>query len=315
VRFKLELTKWNRAAAQGMNARKKSVLTLIVFAGTLLPGACAQLATTQVGGLQISVDQVFLSGDKHDLDCSVAVKFGGIAVNQAVSMSQVRVIRAVDDTGKNLIRTNGPISRPSAKWRWYGSQAFYQLVPLKSPSTNGKPIRRLEAEVDIFSPTAANGGLVILSNATARPGEALTGGAIDKHHLTLVYHTMESFEKAHPRANRTLTVAGPGEEERFESFFPGILNDPDGAPRKRVTFLAQDPEQTLVNLGLQATDGGIIKNPAAISGSNVESLYGFDFDAKPPPSLNLVAYVAVPEATQTIRFVLENISVPPLLAR
>jgi hypothetical protein len=294
----------------------RHVLTLLVFTGSWLPGARAQLATTQVGGLQISVDRVFLSGNARDLDCSVAIKFGGTTADHVVSMSQVKVIRAVDDTGRDLIRTNGPISKASAKWRWYGSQAFYQLVPLKSPSTDGKPIRRLEAEVEIFTPTAANGGLVILSNATARPGEVLTHAANDKHRLTLVFHTMESFEKTRSDADKAPAVAGPGGEETLAGFFPGILNDPDGTPRKRVTFLAQDPDQTLVNLGLQTTDGGIIKQPTAISRSNVApSLYAFDFDAKPPTSLNLVVYVAVPEAVHTIRFVLENISVPPLQTR
>src|SRR5689334_12688681 len=142
-----------------MNATERTVLTLILLAGSLLPHARAQLATTQAGGLQISAEQVYLSGDTRDLDCSVAIKFTGGTASNAAGMSHVKVIRAVDEAGKDLIRTNRPISTPSAKWL-PGSRAFYQVVPLKSPSNTGKPIRLIEAEVELFTPTAANGGLV-----------------------------------------------------------------------------------------------------------------------------------------------------------
>jgi len=75
-----------------------------VFGASLV--ASAQLAGTQLDGLQINCTGIYTSGDTRNPDCAIGLEFTGPKADGAVCVSRVRVIRAEDDTGRDLVRTN-----------------------------------------------------------------------------------------------------------------------------------------------------------------------------------------------------------------
>ncbi|HEY5043178.1 MAG TPA: hypothetical protein VIK53_14385, partial [Verrucomicrobiae bacterium] len=89
----------------GRTTKKTAILLSVICLGAWLD-ADAQLADTQLDGLQIQVASIYRFGDSRDLDCSVGLKFTGAKADSSIGMSPVKIIQAVDDTGMDLVRTN-----------------------------------------------------------------------------------------------------------------------------------------------------------------------------------------------------------------
>jgi hypothetical protein len=110
--------------------------------------ASAQLASTQLDGLQINCTGIYLSGDSRDLDCSIGLEFTGQKADHAVRVSRVKIIRAEDDTGMDLVRTNKNFS-PGSDSPGSDGGLFQMIRGLKSPAPKAKAIRQLEAEAPV----------------------------------------------------------------------------------------------------------------------------------------------------------------------
>jgi len=270
-------------------AEKTVILLTAICLGTWLD-ASAQLASTKLDGLQISVASIYRFGDSRNLDCSIGLKFTGEKADRAISISPVKIIQAVDDTGMDLVRTNkhsfpGDDWLPSRTSLW-----FWQTVGgLKAPAPEAKAIRHLEAEVVLFAPTA---NTPVLTNFMSRPGTVLHQVTLDQYQVKISYD----------RETNSLPPSG------------SLIIDNSSAAKtagKTILLKVDDPQHKLVSLAFQKTGGGIlatISKNQSVFGSHTEFTYGFL--EVPPPDLNLVVYVASPEASDKVRFSLDNIRLP-----
>jgi len=253
-----------------MFATQSIILLPIAFFGIWFD-ASAQLASTQLDGLKVSVASIFRWGDARDLDCTIGLQFTGEKADRAVTLSRVKIIQAVDDTGMDLVRTNQP---NDANTDWSPSKTtpgFWLMVNgLKSPAPNAKTIRHLEAETDFFAPTAST---PILTNFNSRPGSFRHQSTLDLYQVKICFDR----EINHPPPPGSLII-----------------------------------DNSIVgSLAFQKSDGGIL--PAkrliqSINGAHTDFTYGFQ--EVPPSNLNLVVYLATPEASERVRFRLDNIRLP-----
>ena len=244
----------------------------------------AQLASTNLDGLHIAVANIYRSGDSRDLDCSIGFNFSGEMTERAIGLSSVKILEAVDDTGKSLIRTNrhsvvddrlAPARRISGLW---------QLAHgLKSPAPNAKTIRHLEAEVELYTPTT---NTPVLTNFMSKPGKVLHQETLDQYPIKIIYES---------EAND----APPG----------SLIIDRNAG--KSILLRVDDPQHKLVKMAFQKVDGRMLATPRvgrSVFGSHTD--YHFVFPKPPPHDLNLVVYVATPKATDKVRFGLDNIRLP-----
>jgi hypothetical protein len=272
-------------------ANRIAVGLALIFLGTGFDTP-AQLASTKLEGLQIQADSIYRSGVSRDLDCSIGLKFTGEKADRAISMSPVKIIKAVDDTGMDLVRTNKhsfsasdwpPQPQKNPLW-------FWQIVGgLKAPAPNAKTIRHLEVEVVFFAPTA---GTPVLTNFMAKPGAILHQATLDQYQVQIRYDR----ETNNPPPPGSLIID----------------NSPAGNTKgKTVLLKVDDPRHKLVSVAFQKADGGILPatcQSQTINGSHAEFIYAFQ--ESPPRDLNLVVYCASPEASDKVRFSLENIRLP-----
>ena len=101
-------------------------------------------------------------GDTRDLDCSISLEFSGIRITNAGGMSPIRVILAIDDTGRSLMRTKQPVAPFSTLSPRRTTDGYWQQVTgLRSPATNATAIRLLECETEL-QPRTTNTALQIL---------------------------------------------------------------------------------------------------------------------------------------------------------
>jgi hypothetical protein len=253
-------------------------MTVILFGAYF--DAAAQLASTQLEGLRIQVDSIYLSGDSRDLDCAMSLKFTGPKADQAISLSPVRIIQAMDDTGKDLMRTN---RQRSASHEWLEGKAWQQIRGLKAPTPTAKTIRHLEAEVEFFAPTADT---PVLTNFMARSGKVLSHPTLEDCQVAISYENPTNDFPAGSLVIETKKV-------------------------KSITLKVSDPHNRIVSMAFQKPDGGIFPASPQIEMFNGQrTAFTYTFAQPPPPDLNLIVYVAAPEPSDKIAFTLENIRLP-----
>ena len=146
--------------AQNFLKRIALVLTTIGFT-SLRFVAYAQLGGTNLDGIRIDARMIHRFGDTRDLDSSISLEFTGIRVTNAPGMSPIRVIQAIDDTGRSLVRTKRPVAHFPALSPSRTRDGYWQQVTgLRSPATNATAIRLLECETE-FQPRTTNTALQI----------------------------------------------------------------------------------------------------------------------------------------------------------
>jgi len=286
-------------------AKNTALLLPMIYLGAPLK-VDAQFTFTQLDGLQIRVTGIGRFGDTRDLDCSIGLMFTGEKVCQAFSMSLVKIIQAVDDTGMDLVRTNKHFfdadGSPSAKT----ALGFVRTIGgLKAPSPNAKTIRHLEGEVNLAIPTTSNGGRFVVENFMSRAGEVIHHARLEEYGIKLTYHTLESYVDFQ-RAQRKKYVDAL-ESSIEKSCFSGIYGNPTNPPRTAVAIQIDDPQQKLLSFAFERADGKPLR---ATGTSTFPGFHCYRFDAVPPNDLKLVVFVAAPGAVSTEWFSLENIRLP-----
>jgi hypothetical protein len=251
------------------------VLSVIVATGMPLM-AHAQLGGTNVDGVQIDVRAIYRNGDSRDLDCDVILVFSGEKIDLAFKMSQARVIRAVDDKGANLVRTNRQHNGSDFWPPMRLQRGFTQTIILKAPVVHAHTIAHLEGEAEMFTRT---GNSPVITNFLARSGKVLHQPLLDKYQVKIT-------EVREPTNALILPPA--------------------------ITIRVEDPFEKLESVVLQKADGTLL-SPKSILSSPTEphvSLMVYLFHGGLPHDLQLLANLAVPETSRKIRFNLENIRLP-----
>lgn len=254
--------------------------------------------------------------------CHVHLKFTGSILTNFIGISRVRVLRAVDDAGTDLVGTersdhvgwgNGVGFNRAGVRGWYDEpslMARYAGVVLGLPSRSARFIQELTGEVELYSPTLQNGGVVVVENVRAQPGIPIKNLALQKSEVGLTYLTKEAYEASKtltpPASTRGRPLILP-EDQAAESLFPGILGHPNSTPRNYVVLRIDDPLHRLTSFAFRGSDGRLLP---VIEQRSAKGMRGFYFDTVVPEQVALYVYLAVPQAVEMVRFTVENIPLP-----
>jgi hypothetical protein len=169
------------------------------------------------------------------------------------------------------------------------------VITLRNPSRHSTTIKLVEGEIDLFTPTEANGALVRLPEIAAHPGDPVKNAALEALEIQVVYFNRETFEA---KGN----LLGSGAKERYAAAFKQI-----GA--KTVGIFLRDPKRLVVDFELQKNDGKPIRMNSYSTGSNEWGRAMFA--ASPPPvDAQLVVRIATPGAIKSYPFKLEDVPLP-----
>lgn len=127
-------------------------------------------------------------------ECKVELKFTGDAASDAGSVRQVRLIEAKDEVGRDLILKNDDDISSRSFNSGNSSGALKADVKLRNPSRNATTIKILKGEVELFTPTEANGGLLTIKSVLKTPAEPIKNAALEKYGIQLMYLTKETYE-------------------------------------------------------------------------------------------------------------------------
>lgn len=241
-------------------------------------------------------------------ECKVELKFTGDAATDAASVRQVRVSKAVDELGRDLTREETPDS--------FGSSGFGQRsgalkteVRLRNPSRNATVIKILVGQVELFTPSPANGGILTIKDILKRPGEPIPNAALNKYGIELMYLTKESYEAkkkqiAEQQKNQAGGQLGDAFGELFKGMFAGMMSSDT---KNSIKLYVKDPQKRVVEIEFQDAEGKPLKRAGGWSSGELRQT---DLNAPPPADTQLVLHLATPEALQSFPFSIENIPLP-----
>lgn len=246
-------------------------------------------------------------------NCVVELLFTGDALVGKMGNLGVTVTRAIDEAGRDLRLPGEPPFQgsgtagdrslaPLRGWFNYNEQQQRRRhagVTLRPIPPTTKQIKELAGELELYSPTFTNGGVVVCEDFYRTPGTAFPQPALEKWQVRLTWHTKETFQAAQQSAPAS-PRSGPDPARLFSSW-------PGDAARNYLVIHAADPEKRIVGFALRGPDGKFLP----ISNRNSAGNYhGLSFDTLLPEKADLFVYLAVPAAIEKIPFQLENLPLP-----
>lgn len=242
-------------------------------------------------------------------ECKVELKFTGDAATDAASVRRVRVSKAVDELGRDLTQEDTTES--------FGSSGFGQRsgalkteVHLRNPSRNATVIKILAGEVELFTPSPANGGILTIKDILKHPAEPVLDAALKKYGIELVYLTKDSYEakkkqiEEEQQKNQAGGQLGDAFGELFKGMFAGMMSSDT---KNSIKLYVKDPQKRVVEVELQDAEGKPLKRAGGWSSGELRQI---DLNAPAPADTQLLLHLATPDALKSFPFTIENIPLP-----
>jgi hypothetical protein len=270
--------------------------------------AIAQTEQKPAPPIQVNVGDVTdnRSTGTFNSECKVELKFTGDAAADAQSVRRVQLTEATDTTGRDLIpKDDGEHSSHSFGFGQSGG-ALSTEVQLRNPSRNATAIKIMKGQAELFNPTAANGGLLTVTNILQHPAEPVKYPALAKYNIQLIYLTKEAYD-AKKKEIESQQNGGQKLGEAFGQLFTGMFSGMVSDSKNSIQLYVKDPDKRIIDLKFVDGQGNPLKSSQSWSSDDFRST---DFDSPPPPDTRVNIQLATPESLKTFSFQAENIALP-----
>jgi hypothetical protein len=244
-------------------------------------------------------------------ECKVEVKFTGDAAIDAGSVRQVRVLEAVDEVGRDLKPAKDENDSHSMSMSGRSGGTLKAEVKLRNPSRNATTIKLLKGEVELFSPTEANGAIIRIKDVLKHPAEPILHETLKKNNVVLMYLTKESYEAKKKEIEAQQSAGGNAGEnvgaafgELFKGMFGGMMSS---GSKDAIQLYMKDPDKRIMELEFQDGNGKPLKTSGSWSSNEFKQT---NLNAPPPADTQLMIKLAVPEAVKVLPFELKDIALP-----
>jgi hypothetical protein len=230
------------------------------------------------------------------------------------SLSQMRGVRstlltkAVDDTGKNLVK-NDDSSRSRAVMLWLDrierSGAVQRTIKLENPARRATMIKELTGTIELLAPARDPQSVFSVKNLAAQFGKPLNLPALRANGIEMTVLNKVHFDALRKAQEAKLAPAdgakaiGNALRQMFSGFIQVNEND--------LAFILKDPNQKLADIELLDGAG----KPLKPEGRTVTGeLLILSFDQKLPDALELSGVLVTAKSVVKIPFTLRDIALP-----
>ena len=230
------------------------------------------------------------------------------AVSQRLSVPNASHLMGTDELGRDLKPDKDDGMSASSFSSGHASGALKTEVKLKNPSRNATVIKTLKGEVELFSPTEANGAILRIQEVLKHPAEPIQNPALAKYAVQLMYLTKETYE-AKKKEIEAQQNAGAGQKlgDAFGEMFKGMFGNMMSNSKDSITVYIKDPDKRIVGLEFQDATGKPLKTQSSWSSSDFKQT---QLAGPPPADTQLVVQLAVPDAVKTFPFEIHDIPLP-----
>jgi hypothetical protein len=215
----------------------------------------------------------------------------------------VRITKALDDTGRDLKSDESDPFSGFSDMNRSGQTILKKEVTLKNPSRNAHLIKIIEGDATFFSPTEANGGKTIIKDALAHPGQPFDNPVLKRLKIQITYFTKETLEAAKQKKNASATAGNKIGEGLAEAFGGLFTSSSEHALDLQIT----DPDKHFVKAEFQNATGKTLESQGQ---SSYGEFHHYALKTAPPAGVQMVLYLATPEASLNVPFKLENLPLP-----
>lgn len=239
-------------------------------------------------------------------ECKVELKFTGDAAADAQSVRSVQLAEATDSTGRDLIPKRDDEMASHLMGFGQSSGTLSTEVKLRNPSRNASAIKMLKGQVELFNPTAANGGLLTIKGILQHPAEPVQNPALAKYHIQLMYLTKAAYD-AKKKEMASQQNGGQQLGDAFGQLFKGMFGRMMSDSKNSIQLYINDPDKRIIDLKFVDGQGNPLKSNQSWS---TDSFKSTSFESPPPPDAQLNIQLATPESLKTYSFQVENVALP-----
>ncbi|MBI5638813.1 MAG: hypothetical protein HZA17_00150 [Nitrospirae bacterium] len=263
------------------------------------------------GDIRVSVSEVkdnrttgqFFAG------LELKLKVMGDVVGDAKGL-KLKITKAVDDTGRDLIKTEEG-KQDFAKPDEYNVGQAEVEVKLKNPSRKASVIQELTGEVILFVPKKDANATAATKNFMAKTGKALDNKALKTAKVSVTVLTKKQFDEikeqkkkeAKEKEGAVAKEFGEALVQAFSSMFGSMMEVGENS----VILNIKDPESKVIAIEFTDEDGKKIRNTSSMTMGEVRV---YEFENQMSEKAQMTIFVATPKALIKTPVKLHDIALP-----
>lgn len=283
--------------------------TMTVLAACLLISAAATVRSA-AADIHVQAGDVkdTRTTEKFFAGLEVHLKFLGDDLDGAKSVN-CTVTKAVDDTGRDLIKEEKDRSQSSAGENCDDSGRAEITVQLKNPARKATMVRELAGDVVVFKPSNDPTATITFSNVNVKTGLVLAHPTLAANQIKAAVLSKEQYEKKAKEAEQGadarngMEKMGEGMAQAFAGMFSGMAA-PGG---NSVILEVADPQAKLVSIEFLDAAGKPARSQSTMT---MGAFRIYEFENPLPPTTRLRLFVATPQAMFHAPFALSNLILP-----
>ncbi|MGE0129139.1 MAG: hypothetical protein AB7U82_13765 [Blastocatellales bacterium] len=235
--------------------------------------------------------------------------------------TRVKVARAVDETGKDLIseKTNDD------EFKEIGSSSESNPkieLELKNPARRATVVQEISGSIELFAPRRDPASTVTVTNALGGAGKLVVSPALRTHGIEVILWTKEQFEaqkkieearmRKEMESKRKEAAEKMGEEmvEGLMKIFGGLFDAMSEMDENSVAVRVDDKQSKLLAVEFESADGKKIPTQSrATMGAQPKTMI-FSFEQKLPATAKMKLYLLTPKSVVAFPFKLTGVPLP-----
>lgn len=267
----------------------------------------------EAAGARVLVSEVTDSRSSKDFfaKCELELIVMGNDVADSLGIRSVRIHYAADDTGR-ILSGKKSLAPGFFNFNEEKDHKMTTKISLKNPSREARFIASIKGEIELFQPDPKNGSQATIKRFLDNPGKLVSHPALMKNKVQVSYVTKEIYDaqKKHElenSKNKDMEKFGQEFGEAFGKLFEGMFAGFMGDAKNSIHLVVNDPKNRIVDFTFMDGEGNRVK---PMSRSNMKTLRTYGFQELPSPDLQLVIYLATPEAVKVVPFSLDKVALP-----
>ena len=295
----------------------------------LMVGAMIVLALGSDGFGQVKVaagdvkDTRRSDGFFNNLDVQLKIKGEALVGAKGIRVS---VLKALDDTGKNLIKEE----KQGKRFEDYdsGDQGEAKIeIELKSPERKAMTVQEVSGNVDIFSPQKDPRSIIVVPAFLKAIGKPVSIPALKAAGVEVIVWTKEIFEarkkaeearlkkEMEEKAKKVeqsgkledaIELLGEGLAKAFGSMFSSFAE----MEQNDIAFNVTDPGSKLISIDVEDETGKPIERNGRMTIGGDPRTMIYNFKEKLPSTARIRLFILTPRSLITVPFKLSSVPLP-----
>ena len=272
---------------------------------------CLITSAVYADDIRVSVSEVKDSRTTGQFfaEMELKLKIMGDVISDAKGL-KLKVTRAVDETGRNLVKGDPDKAEFTTPSEDNAGQAEV-TVKLKNPSRKASVIKELEGEVTVFAPKNDPSSVATISNFMTKTGRVLPDASLETSGVQVTVLTKAEYEQfkaakakeVKEKEGALVKEFGAAMVQAFSSLFGSMMEVGENS----VILQTTDPESKVAAIEFMDKSGKRIRNMGSM---RMGSVTVFEFEAPMPRDAQMAVFIVTERSLVTAPVKLTDIALP-----